>query len=360
MTALKTPKQCISKKILENISTAIIVVADDLSVVELNSAAEILLSTSAKKAHKNKLLELIKLPIKVTEQITKTLIFDRPFTNREISVSIIGKGTHTVDLCATPFTNESQQKLLIIELAKVDRHLRIVREEELLRQQTTTSNVIRGLAHEIKNPLGGLRGAAQLLEKELPSEELKEYTQIIISEADRLQNLINRLTGPVSRPNQAMINIHEVLQYIRQLLIAESAGGVAFKTDYDPSIPAIYADRDWMVQALLNIAGNALQAVEGHGTISFVTRILRYFTIGSKMHPLAVRIQIIDDGPGISKEMLGTMFYPMITGRDEGTGLGLSIAQTLISQQGGLIECSSKPGQTIFSILIPIGNGNDK
>ncbi len=242
----------------------------------------------------------------------------------------------------------------------MDRHIRIAREEALLRQQTTTSNIIRGLAHEIKNPLGGLRGAAQLLERELPSDELKEYTRIIIGEADRLQSLINRMTGPVSRPNLAMVNIHEILQYVRQLLMAEDSGHVEFKTDYDPSIPLIYVDRDWMVQAILNIAGNALQAVNGEGTISFVTRIMRNFTIGSEIYRLVLRIQVIDDGPGISQEMLGTVFYPMITGKEGGTGLGLSIAQTLISQQKGLIECTSEPGRTVFTVLIPIRNGDDE
>ncbi|MCG8381989.1 MAG: ATP-binding protein [Gammaproteobacteria bacterium] len=356
----KASKSCIEGKILDNIATSIVVVNDVFLIQELNAAAEILFSTSIKKVQSTCFFDLVSLSSIVIEQIQKSLELDRPYTSRETILSVVGKQTHTVDISVTPLVADSQNRYLIIELTEVDRHIRIAREEALLRQQTTTSNIIRGLAHEIKNPLGGLRGAAQLLERELPSDELKEYTRIIIGEADRLQSLINRMTGPVSRPNLAMVNIHEILQYVRQLLMAEDSGHVEFKTDYDPSIPLIYVDRDWMVQAILNIAGNALQAVNDEGSISFVTRIMRNFTIGSEIYRLVLRIQVIDDGPGISQEMLGTVFYPMITGKEGGTGLGLSIAQTLISQQKGLIECTSEPGRTVFTVLIPIRNGDDE
>ncbi|HBA34662.1 MAG TPA: PAS domain-containing sensor histidine kinase [Gammaproteobacteria bacterium] len=360
MKQYKASKSCIEGKILDNIATSIVVVDDAFLIQELNAAAEILFSTSIKKVQRTCFFDLVNLSGIVIEQIQKSLELDRPYTSRETILSVVGKQTHTVDISVTPLVADSQNRYLIIELTEVDRHIRIAREEALLRQQTTTSNIIRGLAHEIKNPLGGLRGAAQLLERELPSDELKEYTRILIGEADRLQSLINRMTGPVSRPNLAMVNIHEILQYVRQLLMAEDSGHVEFKTDYDPSIPLIYVDRDWMVQAILNIAGNALQAVNGEGTISFVTRIMRNFTIGSEIYRLVLRIQVIDDGPGISQEMLGTVFYPMITGKEGGTGLGLSIAQTLISQQKGLIECTSEPGRTVFTVLIPIRNGDDE
>ena len=356
----KASKSCIEGKVLDNIATSIVVVNDVFLIQELNAAAEILFSTSIKKVQSTCFFDLVSLSSIVIEQIQKSLELDRPYTSRETILSVVGKQTHTVDISVTPLVADSQNRYLIIELTEVDRHIRIAREEALLRQQTTTSNIIRGLAHEIKNPLGGLRGAAQLLERELPSDELKEYTRIIIGEADRLQSLINRMTGPVSRPNLAMVNIHEILQYVRQLLMAEDSGHVEFKTDYDPSIPLIYVDRDWMVQAILNIAGNALQAVNDEGSISFVTRIMRNFTIGSEIYRLVLRIQVIDDGPGISQEMLGTVFYPMITGKEGGTGLGLSIAQTLISQQKGLIECTSEPGRTVFTVLIPIRNGDDE
>ena len=360
MKQYKASKSCIEGKILDNIATSIVVVNDVFLIQELNAAAEILFSTSIKKVQSTCFFDLVSLSSIVIEQIQKSLELDRPYTSRETILSVVGKQTHTVDISVTPLVADSQNRYLIIELTEVDRHIRIAREEALLRQQTTTSNIIRGLAHEIKNPLGGLRGAAQLLERELPSDELKEYTRIIIGEADRLQSLINRMTGPVSRPNLAMVNIHEILQYVRQLLMAEDSGHVEFKTDYDPSIPLIYVDRDWMVQAILNIAGNALQAVNDEGSISFVTRIMRNFTIGSEIYRLVLRIQVIDDGPGISQEMLGTVFYPMITGKEGGTGLGLSIAQTLISQQKGLIECTSEPGRTVFTVLIPIRNGDDE
>jgi len=236
----------------------------------------------------------------------------------------------------------------------MDRLLRIARDESRATQQQTTQQMLRGLAHEIKNPLGGLRGAAQLLARELPSEDLKEYTDVIINEADRLQKLVNRILGPNKLPKLAQVNIHELLEHVRSLLLAEAPQGIQIRRDYDPSIPELTADADQIIQALLNIIRNAIEALQGEGEILLRTRVVRKFTIGQKQHDLVARIEVIDNGPGIAADVLERIFFPMVSSRAEGTGLGLSIAQSLIQQHNGIIECESEPGQTVFSIYIPI------
>jgi two-component system nitrogen regulation sensor histidine kinase GlnL len=243
-----------------------------------------------------------------------------------------------------------------MELQQVDRHLWITKEEQLSAQHHISRMLVRGLAHEIKNPLGGLRGAAQLLDLELSDPELKEYTQIIIAEADRLKDLMDKMLGPNKLPQKAELNIHQVLERVRQLVTAEASGSINLVCDYDPSIPDLLADKNQLIQALLNIVRNAIQALEQSkdGLIMIKTRIHRQMTIGRKRYKLLIKIDIIDNGCGIKEEMIGQIFYPMITGRAEGTGLGLSIAQALINQHNGLIECRSEPGNTVFSVYLPL------
>jgi two-component system nitrogen regulation sensor histidine kinase GlnL len=281
-----------------------------------------------------------------------------PLVDRALTLS---RMTHnvTINFSATPLLINEQVNEILVELQQVDNHIRISKEEQLLTQQNTARLLVRGLAHEIKNPLGGLRGAAQLLDLELHDPELKEYTQIIIAESDRLQGLMDKMLGPNKLPNKKALNIHEVLERVRQLVQAESSGSLSIKHDYDPSIPDIHADKDQLIQAILNIARNAVQAMEGKGNIIFKTRIHRHMSVGRKRYKLAVKCDIIDNGPGIDAGMMNQIFYPMITGRAEGTGLGLSIAQALINQHNGLIECNSEPGNTVFSIFLPMEAGND-
>jgi two-component system nitrogen regulation sensor histidine kinase GlnL len=218
--------------------------------------------------------------------------------------------------------------------------------------------LIRGLAHEVKNPLVGLRGAAQLLERRLDEAELREYTQVIIGEADRLQALVDRMLGPATLPQHVELNIHEVLERVRQLVEAEA--GLAIDADYDPSIPDLVGDRDQLIQAMLNLLRNAVQSVDGEGRVAIRSRSHRQVTIGQQRHRLVIGIDVIDDGPGIPAEMVESIFYPMVTGRVGGTGLGLSIAQELIHRHGGLIECTSRPGETVFRVLLPLeGVTND-
>jgi two-component system nitrogen regulation sensor histidine kinase GlnL len=218
----------------------------------------------------------------------------------------------------------------------------------------TQQRVVRGLAHEIKNPLGGLRGAAQLLERQLDSEDLKEYTRIIISEADRLQNLMNRMLGPHQQPEKKYTNIHQVLQHVRQLVDIEVDDRLRFHVDYDPSIPELYADFDQMIQIFLNIVRNAVQAMNGVGVIILRTRIMRNITIESQFHRLAALVEVEDNGPGIPESIQDSLFYPLVTGRADGTGLGLYLVQNLVQRNAGTITCTSQKGQTIFSVIFPL------
>ncbi|MDD5755373.1 MAG: nitrogen regulation protein NR(II), partial [Methylococcales bacterium] len=232
--------------------------------------------------------------------------------------------------------------------------LRISQEEQSHAQQNTARLMVQGLAHEIKNPLGGLRGAAQLLDLELPNAELREYTRVIIAEADRLQGLVNRMLGSNELPNKKLLNIHEVLERVRWLVQTEVGENIKIHCDYDPSIPDLLGDKNQLIQAILNIVRNAVQAIPENGNVILKTRICRHATIERQRYKLALRCEIIDDGIGIMPDMINKIFYPMVTGRAEGTGLGLSISQALISQHQGLIECSSEKGRTVFAIILPL------
>jgi two-component system nitrogen regulation sensor histidine kinase GlnL len=245
---------------------------------------------------------------------------------------------------------------MVIELNSVERHHRIQTEEALLMQTQASAAVMRGLAHEVKNPLGGIRGAAQLLERELEDQRQAEYTQIIIGEVDRLRNLVDRMLGPPGEPCAAPVNIHDVLEHVTHIVDAESAGSSVIRRDYDPSIPELFADRDQLIQAFLNIVRNAMQALHAvGGTIELKTRIQRNLTIGPKMHSLVARVDVIDSGPGVNPEIADSIFYPMVSGRAEGSGLGLPLAQSLLNRQGGLVEFASEPGHTVFTVWLPIG-----
>jgi two-component system, NtrC family, nitrogen regulation sensor histidine kinase GlnL len=285
--------------------------------------------------------------------LQQCLTMAEPLVDHELVLERMGQ-SFTVNLSTTPLTVNDKVNEVLVELQRVDNHLRISKEEQLLSQQNTARLLVRGLAHEIKNPLGGLRGAAQLLNLELIDPDLKEYTQIIIAESDRLQGIMDKLLGPNKPPDFRVINVHEVLERVRQLVEAESSGSLNIICDYDPSIPDIKADRNLLIQAVLNIVKNAMQAIDSKGSIILKTRIQRNQIIGRSHRKLAVKVDIIDNGSGIDPVIMDQIFYPMITTRAEGTGLGLSIAQSLINQHHGLIECHSEPGNTVFSILLPI------
>ncbi|CAK0768594.1 sensory histidine kinase NtrB [Gammaproteobacteria bacterium] len=342
---------------LDNLSTAVLLFDDQLRLRYLNPAAEMLLAMSKRQALDLLLEELLPHNRPFCARLGEVLETGHPFTEREMPMLFSGARSATVCCMVTPVLDGNSTRELLVELIRVDTHLRILREGALLNQNTATRALVRGLAHEIKNPLGGLRGAAQLLERELSDESLKEYTRIIIGEADRLQNLLNRMLGPNTLPHKRAINIHEVLERVHTLVEAEVNRAIRIHVDYDPSIPLVIADPDQLIQALLNLVRNAAQALEERGNITLRTRVRRQFTIAGRRHRLVLQVDILDDGPGIPEELIPYIFLPMVTGRAEGVGLGLPIAQSLINQNGGFIQCTSQPGDTIFSLLLPINHG---
>ena len=249
---------------------------------------------------------------------------------------------------------------VIVELLPLEQQAKQEREERLMDQAQANKELIRNLAHEIKNPLGGIRGAAQLLQMEIESKELTEYTQVIIHEADRLQTLVDRLLAPHRRPHLVGdVNIHEVCERVRSLILAEFPKGLKALRDYDISIPDFRGDREQLIQAVLNIAHNASQALAervaaGDAQITFKTRIARQVTFGKQRYRLALELHVIDNGPGVPDSIKDRIFYPLVSGREGGSGLGLTLAQTFVQQHHGLIECDSVPGRTDFKILIPL------
>jgi two-component system nitrogen regulation sensor histidine kinase GlnL len=334
--------------ILENLNTAVLLIDGGLTIRAINPSAEMLLQTGARQALGQPLTHLLPRNQAFIEAMHTTLLSGHPFTEHGLRLGVpIGRWI-TVDCTVTPAGPD-----LLLEINPIDRLLRLAREETRHDQHAASRAVIRGLAHEIKNPLGGLRGAAQLLERELPSESLKEYTRIIMHEADRLRNLVDRMVGPKTLPRKLPVNIHQVMEHVRKLILAEASPRLRVERNFDPSIPDLQADADQLIQAILNIARNAVQAISGDGIIRLRTRIERQFTIGQKRHRLAARIDIEDNGPGIPEELREQIFYPMVTSKPDGTGLGLSIAQDIIDQHGGVIEFTSQPGCTVFRIYLP-------
>jgi two-component system nitrogen regulation sensor histidine kinase GlnL len=344
----------LEKQVLENLSTAVLLFDREFRLLYLNSSAEMLFAVSARKAVGSLALEMIRSPGSVLlNNLTKSLESGQPFTDREYQMTLPDGREITVDCTVIPLSHGDQVDELLVEFQQVDRQLRITREEQILAHNEATRALIRGLAHEIKNPLGGLRGAAQLLERELHDVSLTEYTRIIIEEADRLQNLVNNMLGPNRLPEKKPINIHQILERVCNLVKVESGPGLTVNKDYDPSIPPISGDTDQLIQSFLNILRNAVKAAGSKGVLGITTRVLRQFTIGNIRHRLVISVEIEDNGPGIPKELQESIFFPMVTGGN-GMGMGLSISQTLINRHQGLIEFTSKPGQTIFRVLLPL------
>jgi two-component system nitrogen regulation sensor histidine kinase GlnL len=343
-----------AERLLENLATAVLAFDLQLRLIFINQAGEEMLAHSARHARGRSVHELVTNAGVMVEQLAGAITTGQIISQRGCWLELPDAPDLRVNCTFTPLTGSAGVEAVLVELRQIDHHMRIEQEDQLITQQQATQSLVRGLAHEIKNPLGGLRGAAQLLEREIDDDSLKEYTQIIIGEADRLQKLMDRMLGPNSLPKIQPVNIHEVLERVRELVLIEAGDGLQVLPDYDPSLPDFMADPDFLVQAILNIVRNATQAMEHAGEITLRTRIRRNFNIGSRKHRLVARIQVIDNGPGIDEELRKKIFYPMVTSRSEGTGLGLSIAQALISRHQGLIECDSQPGETVFTILLPL------
>ena len=344
----------LSNQILDELTTAVLLVDDGRKVVYVNVAAQVLLDISAQRAAGRLADELLGISAPLQAALADS-VEGRSTTFREIELKRPATAsTLVVDLTVAPFVGTDQQNHALVELTRVDQLTRLAQEAQLHDRHSASNALISRLGHEIKNPLGGLRGAAQLLHGELPGRELKEYTRIIIHEADRLSALVDRMTGPFRPLLKTRFNLHAVLEHVRKLTLAEVQEGLTFHRDYDPSIPDITGDREQLVQAVLNIVRNAVQAIDGVGRITLVTRIRRQFTLGSRRHRHVLEATINDDGPGIPPAILEDVFSPMVSGRPGGTGLGLTIAQEILSRHGGAIECVSQPGDTRFILYLRV------
>lgn len=341
--------------LLESATTGMLAVNDELIVGHINPAAETMFGVSEGHALGEPLPTAVPHFAAHTKRLRQAIDKSSGFIERELEMRRGNDRPVTVDLVVTPalFGRTSG---LVLEATPLDRHLRISRDEWLAAQFDAGRQLVRGLAHEIKNPLGGIRGAAQLLEREFPDSLHQEYTRVIIREADRLQNLVNRMLGPSRPPVRDALNVHAVLEHVRHLIEAEAGPDLEVLRDYDPSIPDLLADREQLVQAMLNIARNAMQALDGRDGARMMlrTRVRRQHTIAGRLHRLVAQIDIEDNGPGIPAPLLETIFYPMVTTRASGSGLGLPIAQYLVHGHSGIIECRSKPGATVFSIYLPL------
>ncbi|WP_086933731.1 nitrogen regulation protein NR(II) [Agarilytica rhodophyticola] len=350
-------EQASYKQILDSLTTAVIVLDYQLKVSYLNASAESLMGISSEHLVGKSIEVCFGVKDGTPKSLQEALEENRHFTRRQVCWKLHNQQEVTLDYTVTP---TPEIGYITVEIQPLDRLLRISREEAWISSQETSRNLVRSMAHEIKNPLGGIRGAAQLLSRELGDSQLEEYTRIIIDETDRLRNLVDRMLGPRTPPDMESLNIHEVLEHVVSVVRMEVQGNVEIKRDYDPSIPNIEGDKTQLVQAFLNIVRNAIQALtenqeQQDPNVIITTRIKLRYTIGRINYPLVVKVSITDNGPGISKDIVGDIFFPMITGRAEGSGLGLSIAQNLIGRHYGLIECNSETGHTEFAVYIPLG-----
>lgn len=351
------------RQLVDHQFTAVIQLDDKLIVEHVNPSAELLLIRSGKQVLGQPFYALFVNPTEIREVLMSAVDEGTTLSVRSAQWQLVHREAMTLDFMVTPYM-EDEQLHLIVEMLPADRAMRISRDEGLIEQTETTRHLVRGVAHEIKNPLGGIRGAAQLLASELPDASLQEYTQVIIEEADRLRNLVDRMLGSHQVPNKMPVNIHQIAERVYSLLNVESGDRIELVRDYDPSIPDMQADEAQLIQAVLNIARNALQALLENDivkpTITLRTRTVRQFTIRQHRYRLVVRLDVLDNGPGILPEMLEKIFYPMISGRPSGTGLGLSIAQQIINYHAGVIECDSVPGSTRFSVYLPLEGLNEQ
>lgn len=346
---------------LDLLASAVLVLRADSDIAYANPAAEILLESSSKALTNHKLNELF-INCEELEQVFQEAL-EHQFADKRLDLVLERLGRDPLQVHVVVSALDSAETPVLIELRENVQQLKLDREERLIDQSQANKELIRNLAHEIKNPLGGIRGAAQLLEMELPERHLKEfreYTQVIIKEADRLQTLVDRLLAPHRSPHiVGDVNIHEVCERVRSLIVSEFPNGLKIKRDYDLSVPEFRGDKEQLIQAVLNIAHNAAQVLSarmkaGDAELTLRTRIARQVTLAKVRYRLALDLHIIDNGPGIPPDIRDRIFYPLVSGRDGGSGLGLTLAQTFVQQHMGLIECESRPGYTDFRILIPL------
>lgn len=342
--------------LLDALTTGIVMLDAQLCPVYANVAAQDLLAFSLKQARGRPFTDLLHEPEGLAAILRRSLSSGESIADRELTLRTAAapREVRTLDVTLTPHDGVTGRHLLL-ELADTTQRQRISRENDLMARLDSSRLMVRQLAHEIKNPLGGLRGAAQLLERELPSDSLKEYTQVIIGEADRLTALVDSMSRPSPAPSKRTLNVHEICEHVYRLLRAEAPVTLLIERDYDPSLPEAYLDRHQMIQALLNVGRNALQAQGDKGRIVLRTRARTQVTIGSALHRLVAAVQVEDNGPGVPEALRASIFYPLVTGRANGTGLGLAVAQELVTRNGGIIEFESELGRTVFTLLLPLG-----
>jgi two-component system, NtrC family, nitrogen regulation sensor histidine kinase GlnL len=337
---------------LDLLATPVILVDDDLRIVHANPSAEDLFAFSLKNVIGQALTHLFIDSAELVAGLDEVLGHNWSYTGRDLTLTRPGQASLHLNCLITP--TETSAARFLIEFRAMDQQLKLAREQRQLDQQQANRELIRNLAHEIRNPLGGLRGSAQLLERELDRLELREYTQVIIKEADRLQALLDRLLTPHRAPQNAPLNIHEVLERVSALILAEFPDGIRIERDYDASLPDLHGDKEQLIQAVLNVVHNAAQALNGKGEITLRTRARRQVTLAKQRYRLALELQVTDNGPGIREELRERIFYPLVSGRDGGTGLGLTLSQTYVQHHRGTIECDSMPGRTCFTIMLPL------
>ena len=336
---------------LEMLSAAVLLLDDELHVTYANPAAETLLAHGRKHLLGVAIDKVMPGNEAFVGRLQQSLETESGFNDNDLVLDVAGEPVH---LHCVISPTEAGDGVLLLEFRELEQQLKIAREARILEQQQANRELLRNLAHEIKNPLGGIRGAAQLLERELSDPELREFTQVIVKEADRLQSLMNRLLTPNRLPRIEPVNIHEVTERVRAVLLAEFPEGLSIRRDYDTSLPDLVGDKESLIQAVLNVARNAAQATGGKGEIVFITRVERQVTVARRRHRLAIAVTIEDDGPGVPPELAELIFYPMVSGREGGTGLGLSLAQSFVGRHQGMIEYESVPGRTRFTLLLPV------
>jgi len=337
---------------LDLLAAAVILLDEDLLMKYANPAAENLFEISSKNMAGRSLGEIFGDTGTLLTAVDYALANNCSYIEHDLRLAATGRPELRLSCAVTPL--ETRYARVLLEFRQIDKQLKIAEEERMLDQQQANRELMLNLAHEIKNPLGGIRGAAQLLERELEQPGLYEYTQVIIKEADRLQVLMDRLLAPHRLPRLAEINIHEVLEQVKTVLLAEYPHGIEIERDYDSSLPTLTGDREELIQAALNIMRNAAQALQGKGKITLRTRVVRQITLARKRYRHALMVQIIDNGPGVPEAIREKIFYPLVSGREGGSGLGLTIAQTYVNQHRGIIECESRPGYTCFTLLLPL------
>ncbi len=350
-------------ELFDSLSTGIVVLDAQLCPIYANVSAQDFMAVSLRQARGRPFSELFYDPRQLLEVLRRSLANLETCTQHELVVKAVGSAANrepsVIDLIVTPLEGQVTGTYLLLELTDATQRQRILRDNDILTDMDASRLMVRQLAHEVKNPLGGLRGAAQLLDKELASPALREYTAIIISEADRLVALVDSMAGSSGPPSKGMLNIHEICEHVVKLIRAEAPATLQLERDYDPSVPEGLFDRNQIVQALLNVARNAMQAAGAHGKIIVRTRVRTNMGIGKVRHRLIAVVEMEDNGPGVPPDLIKTLFLPLVTGRANGSGLGLAVAQDLATRHGGIIEFTSQPGRTVFSLLLPL-EGTDE